>query len=206
VTSIGLDFDNTVVIYDRLMHRCAVELYGMPPSVTAGKKAIRSWFWSQPDGNTPWTELQGIIYGTRIGEADVAPGLEELLVACARAGVKVGIVSHKTEFPALGPRVSLRQAARDFLEARGFFTRLGLAREDVFFEGTLEEKVQRVGRQGHTAFVDDLPDVFLHPKFPNDVKRILYDPAKAHEPIPGVHPGRTWAEIGDLLLGGDAPR
>src|SRR5580704_16283547 len=123
--SIGLDFDNTVVIYDRLLHTCAVEHFGMPREVPAGKKAIRSWFWSQPDGNTPWTELQGIMYGTRIGEAEVAPGLEDLLLACARDRVRVGIVSHKTEFPALGPRVSLRRAAMDFLDARGFFSRLG---------------------------------------------------------------------------------
>ncbi len=199
--SIGLDFDNTVVIYDRLLHTCAVELYGMPREVPAGKKAIRGWFWSQPDGNTPWTELQGIMYGTRISEAEVAPGLEDLLLECARRGVRVGIVSHKTEFPALGPRVSLRDAARGFLEARGFFTRLGVKPKDVFFEGTLQAKVERVQTEGHGAFVDDLPDVFQHASFPAGVTRILYDPAGAHEALPGVQAGRSFRAIQDLLLG-----
>lgn len=199
--SIGLDFDNTVVIYDRLLHKCAVELYGMPRDVPAGKKAIRGWFWSQPDGNTPWTELQGIIYGTRIGEADVAPGLEDLLLECKERGVRVGIVSHKTEFPALGPRKNLRDAARAFLESRGFFDRLGLSREHVFFEPTLEAKVLRVESEGHTVFVDDLADVFAHARFPRRVARILYDSAGSQEPIEGVRACRTWPEIRDAILG-----
>ncbi|MEZ0227140.1 MAG: hypothetical protein ACAI25_00825 [Planctomycetota bacterium] len=189
------------MIYDRLLHTCAVEHFGMPREIPAGKKAIRGWFWSQPDGNTPWTELQGIMYGTRIGEAEVAPGLEELLLACAERGVRVGIVSHKTEFPALGPRVSLREAARSFLEARGFFSRLGVKPRDVFFESTLQAKVERVHAEGHGAFVDDLPDVFLHASFPAGVTRILYDPAGVHEALPGVHPGRGFSAIRDLLLG-----
>lgn len=199
--SIGLDFDNTVVIYDRLLHACAVELYGMPREVPAGKKAIRDWFWSRPDGNTPWTELQGVMYGTRIGDAEVAPGLEELLRACAAEGVRVGIVSHKTEFPALGPRVDLRAAARGFLEARGFFAKYGLDRRDVFFEPTLRAKVDRIRSEGHGAFVDDLPDVFAHESFPEGVTRILYDPAGAHATPPGVLAGRDFVSIKDLLLG-----
>ena len=201
LTSIGLDFDNTVAIYDRLLHTCAVEHYGMPRDVPAGKKAIRGWFWSQKDGNTPWTELQGVMYGTRIGEADLAPGLEELLLECARRGVRVGVVSHKTEFPALGPRVSLREAAKGFLEVRGFFTKLGLDRKDVFFESTLQAKVERVLTEGHGAFVDDLPDVFAHPGFPAGVTKVLYDPAGVHEATPGVHAGRGFDAIRELLLG-----
>jgi hypothetical protein len=198
--SIGLDFDNTVVIYDRLLHACAVELYGMPREIPAGKKAIRGWFWSQKDGNTPWTELQGVMYGTRIGEADVAPGLEDFLLECRERGVRVGIVSHKTELPALGPRVNLRDAARGFLEARGFFSRLGISPRDVFFEGTLQEKVERVATEKHEVFVDDLPDVFTHEKFPKDVRKILYDPAGAHEAIAGVEAGRGFQAIRELLL------
>jgi hypothetical protein len=203
--ALGLDLDNTVVIYDRLFHRCAVEHYSMPRDVPVGKTAIRGWFWSQPDGNTPWTELQGIVYGTRIGEADIAPGLEELLLECARRGVRVGIVSHKTEFPALGPRVNLRDAARGFLEARGFFTRLGLDPGSVFFESTLQAKVERVRDEGYSAFVDDLPDIFRHASFPTGVTRILYDPAGSHEAIPGIHAGRSFAEIREHLLGGAGP-
>lgn len=171
---IGLDFDNTIAIYDEVFHRHA-QAWGMPASVQPTKHAVRAWFWDQPDGNTPWTELQGMVYGTKLDEAALGPGLEDFLRACQARGVEVSVISHKTRFPALGPQHDLRAAARAFLEARGIVGELGVAPERVFFNATRAEKVARVASEGCAAFVDDLPGVFTEAGFPEATRRLLLD-------------------------------
>lgn len=198
---VGIDFDNTIVIYDELWHAYG-RRYGLPADVPADKASIRAWFWEQPDGNTPWTELQGIVYGTKLCEARLADGLEEFLLAARRKGVEISVISHKTRYPALGPRVDLREAAYAFLEQQGFFDpeRFAVPRERVFFNETQAEKVARVGSEGCVAFVDDLPKVFEDGGFPSGVEKILYDRGANQAPGPGVVACQTWAEIQERLL------
>lgn len=203
---VGLDFDNTIVLYDELFRRLAVERYGMPDAVPPSKVAVRAWFWSQPEGNTPWTELQGVVYGTRIQDAELAPGVEEFLTACVARGVHLAIVSHKTQYPALGPRVDLRAAARDFLAAKGLLDsqRTGLTLEQVSFCPTRDAKVAEIARRGCDAFVDDLPEVFSHPAFPAATRKVLYDRtgAAATPPPQGIKACGSWKAIRRLLLEG----
>jgi hypothetical protein len=133
-------------------------------------------------------------------EAEPAPGVESFLAACAAARVRVSIVSHKTEFPALGERVNLRDAARAWLAARGFEARHGIDPSDVHFLGTLAEKLARIAASGCTHFVDDLVEVLGHPAFPPGVERILYAPPGGAPPA-GVVAFDTWEAIGRHLLG-----
>ncbi|MEZ6186584.1 MAG: hypothetical protein R3F62_16435 [Planctomycetota bacterium] len=198
---IGLDFDNTIAIYDRVFHRHAQEL-GMPADVPATKHAVRAWFWSQPDGNTPWTELQGLVYGTKLLEAELGPGLEAFLRACQERGVAVSVISHKTQFPALGPKHDLRQAAREFLAARGIVGELGVDPARVFFNDTRAEKVARVASEGCAAFVDDLPGVFTEPGFPTAAQRLLLDRGGEVEDVPpGVVPCRDFQAVAAAIWG-----
>ena len=59
---IGIDFDNTLVVYDGAFHRAAESHFGMPPEVPKSKALIRSWFRDGPLGESGWVELQGIVY------------------------------------------------------------------------------------------------------------------------------------------------
>ena len=200
---IGLDFDNTIAIYDRVFHRYAQEL-GMPASVPATKHAVRAWFWDQPLGNTPWTELQGLVYGTKLHEAELGPGLEDFLRACQARGVAVSVISHKTRYPALGPKHDLRAAAQAFLEARGIVGELGVEPERVFFNDTREEKVARVASEGCVAFVDDLPGVFTEAGFPRQAQRLLLDRAgEVADVPPGVIPCADFAAVAVALWGAE---
>lgn len=197
---IGLDLDNTVILWDRAFHVEAVRRHGMPEGVARDKAAIRAWFWAQPDGNTPWTELQGVVYGTRAEEAEVAPGLPGFLAACAERGVRVSIVSQKTVYPALGPRADLRAAALGFLEARGLLAGPALERGRVHFTVTRAEKAALVGALGCEAFVDDLVDVFAEPAFPAPVVKVLYDRTGESPAPPGLVSLRDWDAIRAFLL------
>lgn len=200
---IGLDFDNTIVTYDSLFHRAALERGLIDAAVPRHKRAVRDAIRLLPGGEDAWTELQGVVYGRRMPEAEPAPGVERFLAACRAADLRVSIVSHKTEFPALGERVNLRDAARAWLAASGFEDRHGIDPADVHFLGTLAEKLAAIGACGCTHFVDDLVEVLGHPAFPPGVERVLYAPPGGAIPA-GVVAFDTWEAIGAHLLG--APR
>ena len=197
---IGLDFDNTIVTYDRVFHRAALERGLITAGVPKRKRDVRDAIRLLPGGENSWTELQGVVYGRRMPEAQPAPGVETFLGACSAAGVRVSIISHKTEFPAIGERVNLRDAARDWLAAQGLAARHGIDPAAVLFLGTLAEKLAAIADRACTHFVDDLVEVLGHPEFPPGVERILYTPACGALP-PGVIAFDTWEGIRGHLLG-----
>lgn len=178
--TIGLDFDNTIVSYDRLFHRVALDLGLIPESVPVHKNAVRDYLRSI--GQEPvWTEMQGIVYGARMREADPFPSALETIDSWKRNGHRVVIISHKTRYPFLGEKYDLHAAARGWLEMNGFCdpNRIGLDPNDIFFELTKEAKLARVAQLECSYFVDDLPEILTHPAFPPGVNGILFDPGNA---------------------------
>ena len=196
---IGLDFDNTIVRYDELFHRCAIERNLVPVDTPVSKAAVREYLWGLPDGNTPWTELQGIVYGERMSEAKPCPGVMDFFAFCRDRGIRVLIVSHKIEFPALGPRVNMRKAALLWIEKHCFYGtgQGGLGRGDVYFESSRTEKLERIAKLGCTHFIDDLPEVLADPVFPKGVEKILYagDRHVESQAGQGIKIFSSWPEI-----------
>lgn len=197
---LGIDLDNTLIRYDRAFHAVAVEWRLVGSSFPASKQAIRAELRSRPDGERDWTRLQGEVYASRMQLAKLAPGAGRLLRACARRGVPVSIVSHKTVHPAIGLRVDLREVALSWMEREGFFSAagLGLSRDRVWFEETRAAKAARIAALGCTHFVDDLVEVFQEPSFPPGVARILCSEDGA---LPGVERFATLDAVCDSLLG-----
>ncbi|MFO0823441.1 MAG: hypothetical protein U0792_10050 [Gemmataceae bacterium] len=199
---IGLDFDNTIVRYDRLFHRLAVERGLVPASLAATKQAVRD-FMRANGREDDWTELQGIAYGPRIVDAEPWPGVREFLGLCWDAGVQVAVVSHKTRHPYRGEKHDLHAAAFRFLEAHGFHD-FGLPRDRVFLEPTLGEKLGRIGSLRCSAFIDDLPEVLGEAAFPKDVRRVLFDPANVHEKQLKVTRVTSWVQCANMLIAREA--
>ncbi len=202
---LGVDFDNTIVRYDDLFHRVALERGLIPPTLPATKTSVREYL-RREGREDDWTALQGYVYGPRMGEAQPFPGVIEFLTACVRSGVAVRIISHKTRHPFLGPAYDLHQAARDWLVAHRFFEADGvnLADEHVRFELTKQDKLRRIGELGCTHFIDDLPELLAEPAFPASVERILFDPAGTET----GHPFRrveSWPALASILSGVPAP-
>lgn len=198
---IGLDFDNTIVCYDRLFHRLAVERGFVPGSVAAAKPAIRDYL-RAAGREDEWTELQGIAYGPRIVDAEPFPGVLDFLARSRRAAVDVAIISHKTRRPYRGGNHDLHAAAHAFLEVHGFYEYAvsGLTPDRVYFECTLDAKLARIGSLGCTAFVDDLPELLNEPAFPGEVRKVLFDPADTHTRDSRFDRASSWVECGDCLL------
>lgn len=199
---IGIDFDNTIVCYDDVFGRVAVEQGLVPPEAATSKTAIRDHLRSLGQEDR-WTELQGTIYGPRMMDARPFPGVVEFFAACRAAGIPVAIVSHRTRFPYLGERHDLHAAARDWLARHGFHdpAGIGLPVERVFFEETKEAKLARIAEVGCTHFIDDLPELLAHPLFPADVRRILFDPHGQHASPAGIDIAPSWPHLRNVLVG-----
>jgi hypothetical protein len=174
---VGIDFDNTLVSYDALIYQTALERGLISAGADAGKRTVRDQIRLLPDGEVEWQKLQGVIYGPRMAQAQLMAGAAEFIRECRARTWPLYIVSHKTEFAGYDDtRTNLRDAALAWMTSQRFFEAagLGFSRDQVFFEGTREAKIARIGALGCTHFIDDLEEVFLEPSFPQDVRKFLF--------------------------------
>ena len=194
---IGIDFDNTIICYDKVF-AAAAHQRGLLPDGWAGSKAeVREYLRSKPDGELAWQGLQGWAYGSGIGGAEIYPGVRDFLAACRQAGSDVYIVSHKTRFGHQDPdRVDLREAARNWLLTTGLVGAESspLTIGAVYFEDTQAAKVDRLASLNLDVFIDDLVDVFEQPHFPRHVFSILFDSSGKARAGP-CKPVANWDEI-----------
>jgi hypothetical protein len=198
---IGVDFDNTIVSYDALFHRVALERGLIPESLPVNKTTVRDHL-RAAGREDAWTEMQGEVYGARMHEAEPFPGVIAFFRDCHERGVPVVIISHKTRHPFRGAQHDLHAAARGWLEAHGFFSASGAAlpASAVHFELTKANKLARVRAAGCTHFIDDLPELLTDAAFPIGVERLLFDPASLHAAAPDLPTVRSWSVLHGRLL------
>ncbi len=203
---IGIDFDNTIVCYDLVFARAAVDLGLVVVPGKSPKAAIRDHLRAVGQEDR-WTELQGVVYGPRIADAHPFPGVMEFCSRRRAAGMPIAVISHRSRFPYLGERHDLHEAARTWLGRQGFHDPEGIAlpSDRVYLEDSLEKKLARIAAAGCTHFIDDLPEVLRHPLFPTGVRRILFDPHGMHEPPAGSRVASSWADIESLVAGDTSP-
>ena len=197
---VGLDFDNTIVCYDRLFHRLARERELIPESVPATKSAVRDYLRSI-DRENDWTEMQGVGYGPRISDAEPFPGVIEFLSSCKANGIRVAIISHKTKHPYLGEKYDLHEAAHTFLTRHGFYrtSDTGLSPLSVWLELTKQDKLDRIGSLGCDVFVDDLPEFLGEASFPTQPRKVLFDPTNACPDRADYTRAASWNDIAALV-------
>jgi hypothetical protein len=202
---IGIDFDNTIVSYDALFHKVALEEALISSETAATKSAVKQYICNSGK-EQEWTRLQGMVYGPRLAEAVPFPGVQSVLRCFRDLGIRLRIISHKTRAPFIGEPYDLHQAARDWLTKHDFFAPdgVGIAPGEAFFEITKEAKILRISETGCTYFIDDLPEILLHPAFPREVKRLLFDPSETLPTMLGVQSMRSWQAIADLLIEGSS--
>lgn len=181
---IGIDFDNTIVCYDDVFYKAALEKNLIPASITPNKTSVRDFFRASQRENE-WTELQGYIYSSRMNLASPFPGVAEFFFYCKLHGIKISIISHKTKHPYLGPTYDLHEAARNWIASQSFF----YPQIDIYFELTLQKKLERIAQTQCDLFIDDLPELLNEPLFPLGVHKVLFDPTNQHLP------NKTWTTL-----------
>ncbi len=199
---IGIDFDNTIICYDKVFAAAARQRDLVPEGWEGLKNDVRDLLRSRNGGELAWQGLQGFVYGKGIGGAEIYPGVREFLAACRQAGAKVYIVSHKTRYGHQDPdHTDLREAARGWLRGAGLIDTAdaAVASGDVYFEDTMSAKVDRLASLGLDIFIDDLVEVFEQPHFPKGTRSILFTrsqfPHRGH-----CKPIATWAGIRDEVF------
>ena len=175
MTLLGLDFDNTLVRYDKLFHKLALEKGLINESLPADKTTIRDYLRNKGQDKN-FTLLQGEVYGPRILEADASSGMLNSLTKLKNKGIEMVLISHKTRIPYQGPKYDLRGAAIKWLEKHGFFDKgkLNWGPDKIFFEDSKESKIQRIHSLDCTHYIDDLPEILE--LLNTNIQRILYNP------------------------------
>src|SRR5690348_13628167 len=163
---IGIDFDNTVVCYDKLFVRTAKTEGLIPYDFRGGKAGVRELIRKLDGGEDKWQRLQGKVYGDQMGSALLFDGVAQFLARCSqRTDTSVFIVSHKTEFGHFDASgINLREVARAWMTKHRFFEKDGftLSNDALYFEPTRDQKIERIEQLGCTHFIDDLEEVFGH--------------------------------------------
>jgi hypothetical protein len=192
---IGIDFDNTIVCYDQVFHAVALEAGAIPTTLPVNKLAVRDHL-RREGREDDWTEMQGVVYTTRILQADPFPGVIDFLRWAKVAGIEVAIISQKTVYPFRGDRNNLHDAARGWIasklqEDRGPF----VPADQVFFEPTKQAKLARIAGLNCTHFIDDLPEILFDPAFPTGATPILFDPTGSLETARPLNRMESWRQI-----------
>jgi hypothetical protein len=198
---IGIDFDNTVVSYDGVFHRAAVEQGLIPEALATHKDSVRDYL-RRAGREDEWTLLQGYVYGLRMDLARPYPGIREFLARAAECGAQTVLISHKTRHPYRGPAHDLHAAARGFLAEQAIVGDApgALSWDRVIFEETLIGKLRAIASTCCTQFVDDLPEFLGHPDFPEGVGRVLFDPHGHYRDETRFQRATSWAEVAALVL------
>ena len=190
---IGVDFDNTIVCYDKLFYKVALKKGLVPKNLTPVKEEIRNYL-RRKNKEHLWTELQGYVYGPCIFNAKPFRGIKNFFMHCKKRKICVYIISHKTLYPFLGLKHNLQEYAHQWLEKQGFYgPKIGLPKKDVFFELTKEENLNRIKKQKCTYFIDDLPEFLLEKKFPSKVTRILFNPNSKYKHNKNFQTFKSWS-------------
>ena len=173
--NIGFDFDNTIISYENLFYKIAKDISDLPSEIKKDKNSIRNFF-LESKKEDQFTILQGLVYGKEIMRATPTKNFLIILDRLFRQkNVKIFIVSHKTKYPYKGEKINLRDAATNWIENNLKINgKLSINLNNIFYESTIEEKIDRIKQLKCNFFIDDLPSVIL--KLKKGTTPILYDP------------------------------
>ena len=200
ILRIGLDFDNTIANYDQAFPEVA-RILGYETK-TLNKRDLKLDLLNQPDGDTAWQKVQGLVYGKYIDLASLYPGVFEFVLRALSGDNQVFIVSHKTQLGHFDEsRTPLRQAATNWLINQKLVgdSDLNIKLQNVFYAETRDEKINKIAELKLDVFIDDLEEVLTDKSFPKETRKVLFGSGTITDTeISTMH---SWREVGDELFG-----
>ena len=204
ILRIGLDFDNTIANYDQAFPEVA-RILGYETNnlnATLNKRDLKLKLLKQPDGDTAWQKVQGLVYGKFIDLASLYPGVYEFVLRALASGHKIFIVSHKTELGNFDEsRTPLRQAATAWLINQKLVgdSDSKIKLQNIYYAETRDEKINKIVELQLDVFIDDLDEVLSDRSFPKRTRKILFGSgATTSQEILAM---QSWREVGDELFG-----
>ena len=192
---IGIDLDNTIAIYDQLVRNQA-NLLNVPFEFKS-KKEIADYL-RDIDSEEEWTKLQGLIYGPLMDYAKVANGFLDTLGELIERNFEIIIISHRTNYSEYDGLYDLHYFANKWIEKNIISISEKNKIKKIIFAESIEQKIEHISRENITYFIDDLPKILNHVKFPKNTKKILY----SNEIDVGSYFLQTnnWGELKNLLV------
>jgi len=201
---IGIDFDNTIVNYDRVFCAVGQKLKLLPSRFTGTKSQVKKTVLKNENGEALWQKMQGLVYGRYMHQARLMDGVVDFISHCrSQQRISLCIISHKTRYGHPPAHLTdLHEVALNWMRNNGLLDRqrLGFSPEEVFFEPDRDAKVDRIARMGCTHFIDDLTEVLEHVNFPAGTHRILYDPASGPGIMRTYDTCENWHQIRELIF------
>jgi len=199
---IGLDFDNTIVCYDKAIVKLSQSIPDLPSSISRTKLGLRDHL-RATGREAEWTAFQGTLYGPGMELAEPFEGAMQTMLQMVADGHKLVIISHRSRHPYAGPPHDLHASARAWvaqrLQSLGLFSSsLGDATTVNFLE-TREEKIAMIGKLACDVFVDDLPGVLNDEHFPSKAMPVLFDPTSEHIAKANSQPLTDWRHLPRIL-------
>lgn len=172
---IGLDFDNTIVCYDKAIEDLAEELFTLPKHIARTKLGLRDYL-RAAGREVEWTAFQGQLYGPGMRYAHPFEGAIDTMQKLLARGHELIIVSHRSKWPYAGPRYDLHEAAKTWIANRLRPSGLFVADEQAYFLETKEDKIAKIADLCCDVFLDDLPEVLSGRGFPASTVGFLFKP------------------------------
>jgi hypothetical protein len=198
---IGIDFDNTIVCYDKAIAVLANEMLDLPAKLPRTKLCLRDYLRSV-GREGEWTEFQGTLYGPGMALAEVFDGAIEAMQTLLEQGHELTIVSHRSIRPYAGTPHDLHASARWWvsqqLQTAGLFTRQSADRDCINFMETRNDKIAKIRQLGCQIFIDDLPEVLEDPGFPEKTFGVLFSPYIARKDTADYQVVSSWQEFTQL--------
>lgn len=193
---VGIDLDNTILSYDKLLRKLALELGFVDGSCPRRPRdirlSLRAFADNEIEGERRWQRLQTMVYGTRIDDAEIDPHFNAAMAAIRNLGGTILLIAQKKDNPELPPDDTYREKVMETLRKRKFFDSEGfdVKEEHVYFCRTWGEKVAKIKELRLDTFIDDKPRIFDHPLFPKKTFGI-----RLGEKVPKIFSVQSWPEI-----------
>jgi hypothetical protein len=171
---IGIDFDNTIVNYNKIFVEAAKNKKFITSSWFGNKEQLKKELSTKKN---KWQIIQGLVYGPLMMNATCFPGLKKFLIKASFSNYKLYIISHKTIYGHFDEtKTNLRLQALSWLQKNNFFdlNEISLKKENVFFCNDREAKINKINELSLDFMIDDLSEIFDN-VIPKKTKKILFN-------------------------------
>lgn len=187
---IGIDFDNTLCIYDEVFHNLFKSTTLIDQNTNFWKKEDYANALRNNGREDIWTTMQGYVYGFLVQNAKIASGFSEL-VSSLTPDDELLIISHKTEHSASREKFKLREAASDWITAKILpLTQSNNVKVEAIFLNDEKSKIDKIKEEKPDIFVDDLLRVCV--EIEDTIERVYWYGGNDHRNIIGV---QNWQDV-----------
>ena len=174
---IGIDLDNTIINYQSSFERIA-----RLKKIKINKKFIKQKLKQKIEkiSKDEWTRIQGEIYGEKIHYAKIFKNFTNFVKFSIKNKIILIIISHKTKYPILGKKKNLHILTKKFLETK-FKNNYFKINKNLFFETSIQKKIQRIKMKECDFFIDDLENILSHKEFPKYTQGLLFNSNKTYK-------------------------